>query len=39
MGFEHFGTYSCNVKYKIGLMTEPQLIEQQSNIFVMKQGK
>ena len=37
--FEHHGVYSCNVEYKIGSLTEPQLIQQQSSISIIDQGK
>ena len=36
---KHVGTYSCNVKYKIGSLTEPQLIQQQSSISIIDQDK
>jgi hypothetical protein len=33
--FKHIiGTFSCNVKYKVGSLTEPQLIQQQSVVSV-----
>ena len=34
VNFKHNGTFFCNVKYKVGSLTEPQLIQQQSVISV-----